>query len=77
MRQAAYRDGDYDTTWLDRLMRDRGGETFSQLDPDEETLVALAASVHTYLRASAAAPGVSAQAMSLWQQAARAEARRG
>jgi len=77
MRQAAYRDGDYDTTWLDRLMRDRGGETFSQLDPDEETLVALAASVHTYLRASAAAPGVSAQAISLWQQAARAEARRG
>ena len=77
MRQAAYRDADYDTTWLDRLMRDRGGETFSTLDPEEETLVALAASVHTYLRASAAAPGGSTQAMSLWRQAARAEARRG
>ena len=68
MRQAAYRDADYDTTWLDRLMRDRGGETFSTLDPEEETLVALAASVHTYLRASAAAPGGGTQAMSLWRR---------
>ena len=78
MRQTDYRDGRYDTTWLDRLMMARRGVSFNELEPDEETIVTLAASIDTYLRAVASASSdQSAAAVSLWQQAARSEALRG
>jgi acetyl-CoA carboxylase, biotin carboxylase subunit len=78
VRQADYRDGRFDTTWLDRLMLARHGETFNALEPGDEILVTLAASVDSYLRASASASSdEAAAAPSLWQQAARSEALRG
>ncbi len=36
MRQPAYRDGQYDTTWLDRLMAERRGESFNELDAADD-----------------------------------------
>jgi acetyl-CoA carboxylase biotin carboxylase subunit len=78
MQQPDYRDGRYDTTWLDRVMAARRGRSFSELEPDDAMLVTLAASIDAYLRASAsAASDQGTAATSLWQQAARAEARRG
>jgi acetyl-CoA carboxylase biotin carboxylase subunit len=79
MQQPDYRNGRYDTTWLDRLMVSRGGASFSELDADDETMVTLAAAIDTYLRARAGAVGSGnsqTPLTSLWQQAARAEARR-
>jgi len=76
MQQDEYRNGVYDTTWLDRLLKLRQGASFSELDPQDETLVTIAAAVDAYLRAGAtAAP--EAASVSLWQQSARAEALRG
>jgi acetyl-CoA carboxylase, biotin carboxylase subunit len=76
MRQPAYREGRYDTTWLDRLLIDRQGQSFSELEPDEEQLVAIAAALDTYLRAHAASPDTSEAVTSLWQRVARDEALR-
>jgi acetyl-CoA carboxylase, biotin carboxylase subunit len=76
MQQTAYRDGRYDTTWLDRLLIDRQGQSFSELDADEQELVAVAAAIDTYLRAHTVAPDVSVGVTSLWQRAAREEALR-
>jgi acetyl-CoA carboxylase biotin carboxylase subunit len=76
MRQPAYREGRYDTTWLDRLLIDRQGQSFSELDPDEEQLVAIAAALDTYLRAHTVSADTSAAVTSLWQRVAREEALR-
>jgi acetyl-CoA carboxylase biotin carboxylase subunit len=76
MRQTAYREGRYDTTWLDRLMVERQGQSFNELDAEEERLVAIAAAVDTYLRAHATTPGEAVEPTSLWQKAARDEALR-
>ena len=76
MRQPEYREGRYDTTWLDCLLIERQGQSFNELEPNEEQLVAIAAAVDTYLRAHAAAPDVTAGATSLWQRVAREEALR-
>jgi acetyl-CoA carboxylase biotin carboxylase subunit len=74
MRQADYREGRYDTTWLDRLLLARRGESFSELDPADEELVAMAAAFDTYLRASQSAAGVArGPIVSGWQQLARRE----
>jgi acetyl-CoA carboxylase biotin carboxylase subunit len=78
MRQPDYLAGRYDTTYLDRLLDERAGRTFSELTPDEEELSAIAVGVDAYLRASAgpAAPQ-QAGAQGPWKQAARREALRG
>ena len=79
MRQPAYRDGQYDTTWLDRLMADRRGESFNELDETDTQLVTIAAAIEACLKARA---GVSATdagvgpSESLWQRSARLEALR-
>jgi len=78
MRQKDYREGRYDTTWLDRLMTTRLGASFNELDAGDETLVTIAVAIDTYLRTSAGAPAAEQDhAASLWQQAARLEALRG
>ena len=38
MRQPEYRRGSYDTTWLDRLLTERRGQTFNEFDDADETL---------------------------------------
>ena len=75
MRQPDYREGRYDTTYLDRLLSLRGGASFSDLDAADRELVAIAAAVDAFLRAESGA-GAPAQP-SLWLQAARHEALRG
>ena len=76
MRQPEYREGRYDTTWLDRLLIERQGQSFSELDADEEDLVLMAAAIETYMRAHATSPGALTEATSLWQRTAREEALR-
>jgi acetyl-CoA carboxylase biotin carboxylase subunit len=78
MRQPEYVAGDYDTTFLDRLLADRKGESFNELTEDEEELAAIAVGVDTFLRVmggpEAAQP---AGAPGPWKRAARREALRG
>ncbi|MBA3297934.1 MAG: acetyl-CoA carboxylase biotin carboxylase subunit [Acidobacteria bacterium] len=78
MRQPSYTAGDYDTTYLDCLLAERKGESFSELDETEEDLAAIAAAVDAYLRTTAGAsmPPEGASATP-WTQAARREALRG
>jgi acetyl-CoA carboxylase biotin carboxylase subunit len=77
MRQPEYRDGRYDTTWLDALLKERRGVSFNEFDADEEMLVTIAAALATYMRSGAPAADSNAAPTSLWQQTARAEALRG
>ena len=77
MRQPDYLDGRFDTTYLDRVLADRQGASFSEFSADEETVLAIAAALDTHLRAAAGgADGPAAPAASLWIQAARREALR-
>ena len=79
MRQPAYRDGQYDTTWLDRLMAERRGASFNELDAAETRLVTIAAAIDACLRARAGVPAAGdggGPSESLWQRAARLEALR-
>jgi acetyl-CoA carboxylase biotin carboxylase subunit len=77
MKQPDYREGRYDTTYLDRLLAARRGSSFSELDAREEDIVTMAAALHAYWRASGAAGAAGAPpASSLWQLAARREALR-
>jgi acetyl-CoA carboxylase biotin carboxylase subunit len=77
MRQPEYLEGRYDTTYLDRLLAERRGESFSTFDDDEAALIAVAAALDTYMRASAGEVGGSAAPRSLWTAVARREALRG
>jgi acetyl-CoA carboxylase biotin carboxylase subunit len=77
MRQPEYVAGQYDTTYLDRLLADRKGESFSELTESEEELAAIAVAVDAFLRGNAslgAEPPAGAQGP--WKQAARREALR-
>jgi acetyl-CoA carboxylase biotin carboxylase subunit len=77
MRQPEYLAGDYDTTYLDRLLASRRGESFNELTGDEEELSAIAVALDAFLRASAgAAPSAGASGQSLWKRSARREALR-
>jgi acetyl-CoA carboxylase biotin carboxylase subunit len=78
MRQPEYHTGDYDTTYLDRLLASRR-ESFSELDAADEDLAAIAAALDAYFRANVAAAGGqdAAGRGSLWKQSARREALRG
>jgi acetyl-CoA carboxylase biotin carboxylase subunit len=77
MRQPAYLEGRYDTTYLDRLLAERQGESFSQFADDEAVLIAMSAALDAYLRTSASVPAAPGQALrSLWTQLARREALR-
>jgi acetyl-CoA carboxylase, biotin carboxylase subunit len=77
MRQADYREGRYDTNYLDRLLIARGGESFNELDAADEELAVIAAGIDAFMRASTAAGGQGpARLQGLWKQAARREALR-
>ena len=77
MEQPSFARGEYDTTWLDRLLADRKGESFSELDDADADLVAMAAGLDAYLRASAGPGQDGAPRAAAWKQAARREALRG
>jgi acetyl-CoA carboxylase biotin carboxylase subunit len=79
MRQPEYREGRYDTTYLDRLLVDRraNGASFSELSGEDEELAAIAAGIDAFLRASAGASGSPDRRQSTqWKQTARREALR-
>ena len=78
MRQPEYHSGDYDTTYLDRLLATRR-ESFSELEPRDEDLAAIATAFDAYFRATAAAAGGQGlpNRRSMWKQSARREALRG
>jgi acetyl/propionyl-CoA carboxylase alpha subunit len=83
MRQPDYMAGRYDTTYLDRLLAERNGQSFSEVTADDEELASIAAALDTFLRSSAGpagpgGPGASGlQGRPGWKQAARREALRG
>jgi acetyl-CoA carboxylase biotin carboxylase subunit len=79
MRQPEYREGRYDTTWLDRLMADRRGASFNELDEGERRLVTIAVAIDAYRRARAgggADANGAALPPSVCQRTARTEALR-
>jgi acetyl/propionyl-CoA carboxylase alpha subunit len=78
MHQPEYVAGRYDTTYLDRLLHDRQGESFNELTDDDEETVSIATAVDAFLRATARrdAPA-AAGAAAPWKQVARREALRG
>ena len=57
MQQPEYREGRYDTTYLDRLLAERRGESFSTFTAEESEGIAIAAALDAYLRASAGRAG--------------------
>jgi acetyl-CoA carboxylase biotin carboxylase subunit len=78
MEQPSYARGDYDTTWLDRLLAGRNGESFSEVDAADADLTAISAALDAYLRSGAAGdPRNGASSTAAWKQAARREALRG
>ena len=77
MEQAEYREGRYDTTFLDRLLEARRGESFSQLTEADHELVTIAAALDSFFKARAGGEASTASvAESHWLQAARREALR-
>jgi acetyl-CoA carboxylase, biotin carboxylase subunit len=77
MEQPEYLRGEYDTTYLDRLLASHKGETFSALGPREAELVTIAAALDAYFRAGLDVASPPQAARSFWQQLARREALRG
>jgi acetyl-CoA carboxylase biotin carboxylase subunit len=78
MRQPDYVAGRYDTTYLDRLLVDRQGESFSELTSGDEEIASIATALDAYLRANAHAlpTGTAGGGTTHWKQAARREALR-
>ena len=75
--QSDYLEGRYDTTYLDRVLAGRRGESFSELSGEEAESIAVAAAVETFLRAMGQVEGRQPSCRSGWTQAARREALRG
>ena len=77
MRQPDYVAGRYDTTYLDRLLVDRKGESFSELTSEDEEIASIASALDAYLRANAHSPAAGRSSSTThWKQAARREALR-
>ncbi len=78
MRQPEYNNGDYDTTYLDRLLTSRA-QSFSEPEAADEDLAAIAAGLDAWFRANVAAAGDQGAVNrgSMWKQSARREALRG
>jgi len=72
MRQPDYAEGRYDTTYLDRLLAARNGQSFSELTDDEEDLAAMAVALDAFLRSGPADRGPA----TAWKAAARRDALR-
>ena len=76
MRQPDYRAGRYDTTFLDDLLAERKGASFSELDAGEEDVVAMAAAFDACFRATAGRGPADRGGRNLWAETARREALR-
>ncbi len=75
LEQPEFHAGDFDTTYLDRLLPARAGRPFTDPTADEQEVAAMAAALHAYLKSAspaAAPPGVAAPE-SAWKVRARME----
>jgi acetyl/propionyl-CoA carboxylase alpha subunit len=72
MRQPEYLEGRFDTTYLDRLLIERRGESFSAFTDDEIEHIAMAAALDAYLQASGGSAGQT-PVRSGWTDLARRE----
>jgi acetyl-CoA carboxylase biotin carboxylase subunit len=72
MRQPEYLEGRFDTTYLDRLLIERRGESFSAFTDDEIERIAIAAALDAYLQASGGSAGQT-PVRSGWTHLARRE----
>jgi acetyl/propionyl-CoA carboxylase alpha subunit len=70
LRQDAFRDGRFDTTYLDGILADPAAARFADPGPDAEEIAAMAAALETYFRASGTGRPRRAGA---WRRAARLE----
>jgi acetyl-CoA carboxylase, biotin carboxylase subunit len=77
MRQPDYLEGRYDTTYLDRLLVERHGQSFSEFAEDERVRLAMGAALDAYMRSTASVPDRPAARRSAWTEVARSEALRG
>jgi hypothetical protein len=77
MREPDYIAGRFDTTYLDRLLEARRGESFSTFTDEEEPQIAIAAALDAWFRASGTyAGGGRRSGSSAWTVTARQEALR-
>jgi acetyl-CoA carboxylase biotin carboxylase subunit len=78
MREPDYLAARYDTTYLDRLLAARRGQSFSAFSEQDEDHIAIAAALDTVFRTAAAADGRGRRgtAASAWKMTARQEALR-
>ena len=77
MREPDFIAGRFDTTYLDRLLASRRGESFSAFTPAEEQQIAVAAALDAWFRAGATDTGGGPRrGGSAWKRAARQEALR-
>jgi acetyl/propionyl-CoA carboxylase alpha subunit len=77
MREPDYVAGRFDTTYLDRLLEARRGESFSTFTEEEKPQIAIAAALDAWFRASGAYVGGGRRTgSSAWTVTARQEALR-
>ncbi len=74
MARPEYREGRYDTTYLDRLLADMPAGGFTVSDPAREDLVAIVAALDAYFEAAGGVAASSRGARSAWVETARREA---
>jgi acetyl-CoA carboxylase biotin carboxylase subunit len=74
MARPEYREGRYDTTYLDRLLSDMPSGGFTPADPARDDVVAMAAALDAYLEAARSGTAVAQGPHSRWIEAARREA---
>ena len=72
VRQPEFQQGRFDTTYLDRVLAERGGQPFVAATEDDERHAALAVALAAWLRARGAVVD-PAEAGSAWRRAARLE----
>jgi len=76
MREPDYLAGRFDTTYLDRLLTSRRGQSFSAFDEREEVQITIAAALDAVMRSRSAMTASRATRGSGWTAAARQEALR-
>ena len=78
MQQPDYVAGRYDTTYLDRLLVERKGESFNELSEADEEMASIATALDAYFRANVLSGNSGgAETTTNWKRAARLEALRG
>ena len=74
LRQPAFHEGRFDTTYLDRVLAERGDRSFAEIGEPAEEVAVVAVALHAYLRAAA---GVTVAGRTgsrgAWRQAALGE----